>query len=111
MFKTNCAECKNEFETEHNPTVYPLGLLCENCRPITGIEPLDKAIRLINVALKPSGLHLCWITEDGNREPISYGFADVNGDEVDIGSVIQPDVSNSIENIEAENYPPPGGFL
>lgn len=32
-YKTKCAECKQEFETEHNPAVYPLGLLCPECRP------------------------------------------------------------------------------
>ena len=48
--------------------------------PIIRADMHDK----INKALEPAGLHLCWITEGDSPDPISYGLADDNGDEIDI---------------------------
>ena len=46
-------------------------------------------IQKINKMLEPLKLHLCWITQDGNPEPLEYGLADEDGDEIDIASVLQ----------------------
>lgn len=43
----------------------------------------------INEMLKPAGLHLCWITEDGDPEPLSYGLADEDGDEIDTSQILK----------------------
>lgn len=41
-------------------------------------------IAKINKALEAAKLHLCWITEGDSLEPISYGLAEEDGDEIDI---------------------------
>ena len=51
-------------------------------------EGRTATVEAINEMLSPLKWHLCWITEDGNPDPISYGLADEDGDEIDFVGLI-----------------------
>jgi len=63
-------------------------------------EGRDSTIEAINKILSPLKLHLCWITEDGNPEPLSYGLADKYGDEIDVASLQMDRSSQLLKEME-----------
>jgi len=63
-------------------------------------EGRDSTIEAVNKILSPIKLHLCWITEDGNPEPLSYGLADEYGDEIDVANLQMDRSSQLLKEIE-----------
>ena len=72
------------------------GMWILDCEQRSLYKLVDKALKFqrevdiakINKMLEPTKLHLCWITEDGDSEPISYGLADERGDEIDTATLL-----------------------
>ena len=63
-------------------------------------EERDATTEAINKILSPLKVHLCWITEDGNPEPLSYGLADKYGDEIDVASLQMDRSSQCLKEME-----------
>ena len=103
------ADRQRSFDVTHRKAVYGAIAQAQLDADAAYYEPLiqqarqegrDSTIEAVNKILSPLKLHLCWITEDGNPEPLSYGLADKYDDEIDVASLQMDRSSQLLKEIE-----------